>query len=62
MEYSARRRAGIHYVWDPTKISADGIEEVFAGRVARVNIQVLDSGMEIEVYGVYMPVRGNKAE
>eukprot|EP00965_Chrysotila_dentata_P041610 1379725-Pleurochrysis_carterae.AAC.1 len=61
-EYSARKRAGIYYVWDPTKISVAGIEEVYAGRVARVSIQVLDSGKEIEIYGVYMPVRENKAE
>eukprot|EP00965_Chrysotila_dentata_P129994 4296804-Pleurochrysis_carterae.AAC.1 len=62
MEYSARRRTGIYNVWDPTKISVTGIEEVYASRVARVSIHVLDSGKEIEVYGVYMPVRENKAE
>eukprot|EP00965_Chrysotila_dentata_P181371 5986157-Pleurochrysis_carterae.AAC.1 len=62
MEYSARRRAGIYYIWDPLKISIAGIKEVYAGRVARVCIHVLDSGKEIEVYGVYMPVRENKAE
>eukprot|EP00965_Chrysotila_dentata_P094086 3109758-Pleurochrysis_carterae.AAC.1 len=62
MDYSTRRRAGIYYVWDPTKISVAGIEEVYASRVARVSIQVLDLGKELEVYGVYMPVRDNKAE
>eukprot|EP00965_Chrysotila_dentata_P030144 1003765-Pleurochrysis_carterae.AAC.1 len=62
MEYSARKRAGIYYVWDPTKISVAGVEEVYAGRVARVSIQALDSGKEMEIYGVYMPVRENKAE
>eukprot|EP00965_Chrysotila_dentata_P118153 3905229-Pleurochrysis_carterae.AAC.2 len=44
MDYSTRRRAGIYYVWDPTKISVAGIEEVYASRVARVSIRVLDSG------------------
>eukprot|EP00965_Chrysotila_dentata_P028101 934556-Pleurochrysis_carterae.AAC.3 len=48
MEYSARRRAGIYYVWDPTKVSVNGIEEIYASRVARANIHVLDSGKEIE--------------
>eukprot|EP00965_Chrysotila_dentata_P046470 1544392-Pleurochrysis_carterae.AAC.1 len=62
MDYSARRRAGIYYVLDPTKISVDGIEEVYASRLARVRIQVLDSGKKLEVYGVYMPDRDNKAE
>eukprot|EP00965_Chrysotila_dentata_P114799 3794293-Pleurochrysis_carterae.AAC.1 len=62
MEYSARRRAGIYYVWDPTKLTVHGIEEVYISRVARARIQVLDSGEEIAVYGVYMPVRDNKAE
>eukprot|EP00965_Chrysotila_dentata_P016924 561183-Pleurochrysis_carterae.AAC.1 len=62
MDYSARRRAGIYYVWDPTKITVHGIEEIYTSRVARASIQVLDSGKEIEVYGVYMPVRDNKAE
>eukprot|EP00965_Chrysotila_dentata_P194812 6176598-Pleurochrysis_carterae.AAC.3 len=62
MEYSARRRAGIYYVWDPTEVSVNGIEEVYASRVARASLHVLDSGKEIEVYGVYMPVRDNKAE
>eukprot|EP00965_Chrysotila_dentata_P250258 6209347-Pleurochrysis_carterae.AAC.1 len=54
-EYSARRRAGIYFVWDPTKLAVEGIEEVYASRVARVSIQVLDSGKELEIYGVYMP-------
>eukprot|EP00965_Chrysotila_dentata_P066599 2205839-Pleurochrysis_carterae.AAC.1 len=62
MEYSARRRAGIYFVWDPTKLAVEGLEEVYASRVARVSIQVLDSGKELEIYGVYMPVRNNKAE
>eukprot|EP00965_Chrysotila_dentata_P231073 6198141-Pleurochrysis_carterae.AAC.1 len=62
MDYSARRRAGTFYVWDPTKTSVDGIEEVYASRVARVSIHVLDSGKELKVYGVYMLVRDNKAE
>eukprot|EP00965_Chrysotila_dentata_P072602 2398633-Pleurochrysis_carterae.AAC.1 len=48
MEYSARRRAGIYYIWDPTKISVVGIEEVYTSRIARANIHVLDSGIEIE--------------
>eukprot|EP00965_Chrysotila_dentata_P147833 4879801-Pleurochrysis_carterae.AAC.1 len=61
-DFSARRRAGIYYVWDPTKISVDEIEEVYACRVARASIHILDSGRELEVYGVYMPVRDNKAE
>eukprot|EP00965_Chrysotila_dentata_P051168 1695996-Pleurochrysis_carterae.AAC.1 len=61
-DYSARRRAGIYYVWDPTKILIDGLEEVYASRVARVSMHVLDSGKEQEVYGVYMPARDNKAE
>eukprot|EP00965_Chrysotila_dentata_P187188 6171976-Pleurochrysis_carterae.AAC.1 len=62
MEYSARRRAGIYFVWDPTKLAVEGIEEVYASRVARVSIHVLDSGKELEIHGVYMPVRNNKAE
>eukprot|EP00965_Chrysotila_dentata_P094346 3118977-Pleurochrysis_carterae.AAC.1 len=62
MEYSARRRAGIYFVWDPTKLAVEGIEEVYASRVARASIQVLDSGKELEIYGVYMPVKNNKAE
>eukprot|EP00965_Chrysotila_dentata_P257461 6212893-Pleurochrysis_carterae.AAC.2 len=61
-EYSARRRAGIYFIWDPTKIGVDGIEEVYASRVARGRIHVLHSGKELDVYGVYMPVRNNKAE
>eukprot|EP00965_Chrysotila_dentata_P251837 6210305-Pleurochrysis_carterae.AAC.1 len=61
-EYSARRRAGIYYVWDPTKLAVQEIEEVYTSRVARAKIHVLDSGKEIEVYGVYLPVRDNKAE
>eukprot|EP00965_Chrysotila_dentata_P045453 1509994-Pleurochrysis_carterae.AAC.1 len=36
--------------------------KIYASRVARVNIRVLDPGKEIKVYGVYMPVRDNKAE
>eukprot|EP00965_Chrysotila_dentata_P175197 5783246-Pleurochrysis_carterae.AAC.1 len=60
--YSTRKRAGIYYVWDPTKISVDGIVEVYASRVARVSIRILDSGKALNVYGVYMPVRENKAE
>eukprot|EP00965_Chrysotila_dentata_P179145 5916284-Pleurochrysis_carterae.AAC.1 len=62
MEYSARRRAGIYYVWDPTKLTVHGIEEVYTSRVARGCIHDQDSGKEIEVYGVYMPVRDNKPE
>eukprot|EP00965_Chrysotila_dentata_P066226 2191715-Pleurochrysis_carterae.AAC.2 len=62
MDYSARRRTGIYYMWDPTKISIDEIEEVYASRVVRASIHILDSGKELEVYGVYMPVRDNKAE
>eukprot|EP00965_Chrysotila_dentata_P066739 2209690-Pleurochrysis_carterae.AAC.1 len=62
MEYSARRRAGIYYVWDPMKLTVHGIEEVYISRVARASVHVLDSGKEIEVYGVYMPVRDNKAK
>eukprot|EP00965_Chrysotila_dentata_P004564 148340-Pleurochrysis_carterae.AAC.1 len=62
MEYSARRRAGIYYVWNPTKLTVHEIEEVYTSRVARASIHVLDSGKEIEVYGVYMPVRDKKAE
>eukprot|EP00965_Chrysotila_dentata_P057921 1920100-Pleurochrysis_carterae.AAC.1 len=27
MNYSARRRAGIYYVWDPTKVTVHGIKE-----------------------------------
>eukprot|EP00965_Chrysotila_dentata_P020357 674904-Pleurochrysis_carterae.AAC.1 len=34
-EYSARRRAGIYFVWDPAKLTVEGIEEVYASRVAR---------------------------
>eukprot|EP00965_Chrysotila_dentata_P015759 521545-Pleurochrysis_carterae.AAC.1 len=62
MEYSTRRRAGIYYIWDPMKISVAGIEEVYASRVARASIHVMDLGKDLEVYGVYMPVRDNKAE
>eukprot|EP00965_Chrysotila_dentata_P095815 3167230-Pleurochrysis_carterae.AAC.2 len=36
--------------------------QVSSHQVARASIHVLDSGKEIEVYGVYMPVRDNKAE
>eukprot|EP00965_Chrysotila_dentata_P061774 2045903-Pleurochrysis_carterae.AAC.1 len=54
-EYSARRRAGIYFIWDPTKLTVEGIEEVHASRVARVSIHVLDLGKELEIYGVYMP-------
>eukprot|EP00965_Chrysotila_dentata_P061473 2035901-Pleurochrysis_carterae.AAC.2 len=61
-EYSARKRAGIYYVWDPTKISVADIEEIYDSRVARASIHVLDSGKEMEIYGVYMPVRENKAD
>eukprot|EP00965_Chrysotila_dentata_P149304 4930967-Pleurochrysis_carterae.AAC.1 len=61
-EFSARRRAGIYYIWDPTKLTVHGIEEVYTSRVARACIRVIDSGKEITVYGVYMPVRDNKAE
>eukprot|EP00965_Chrysotila_dentata_P237084 6201679-Pleurochrysis_carterae.AAC.1 len=61
-EYSARRRAGIYFIWDPTKLAVEGIEEVHASRVARVRKHVLDSGKELEIYEVYMPVRNNKAE
>eukprot|EP00965_Chrysotila_dentata_P020900 691833-Pleurochrysis_carterae.AAC.1 len=60
--YSARRRAGIYFIWDPTKLSVDGIKEVYASRVASVNILALDSGNSLEVYGVYMPIRNNKTE
>eukprot|EP00965_Chrysotila_dentata_P167685 5537600-Pleurochrysis_carterae.AAC.1 len=62
MEYSARRRAGIYFVWDPTKLAVERIEEVYASRVARASIQVLDSGKELEIYGAHMPVRNSKAE
>eukprot|EP00965_Chrysotila_dentata_P128106 4236072-Pleurochrysis_carterae.AAC.1 len=62
MDYSARKRAGIYYVWDPTKISVIGIEKVYASRVARASMHVLDTGKEIEVYGVYMPVRAETTE
>eukprot|EP00965_Chrysotila_dentata_P184589 6093432-Pleurochrysis_carterae.AAC.1 len=61
-EYSVRRRVGIYFIWDPTKLSVDGITEVYASRVASVNIYALDSGNSLEVYGVYMPVRNNKTE
>eukprot|EP00965_Chrysotila_dentata_P013815 458502-Pleurochrysis_carterae.AAC.1 len=61
-EYSARRRAGIYFIWDPTKLSVDGITEVYESRAARVNIHALDSGDNLGVYGVYMPVRNNKTE
>eukprot|EP00965_Chrysotila_dentata_P092512 3053034-Pleurochrysis_carterae.AAC.1 len=61
-EYSARRRAGIYFIWDPTKLTINGIKEVYKSRVASVNILALDSGSSLEVYGVYMPVRNNKTE
>eukprot|EP00965_Chrysotila_dentata_P081354 2686616-Pleurochrysis_carterae.AAC.1 len=61
-EYSARRRAGIYFIWDPTKLSVQGMKEVYASRVASVNIYALDSGNSLGVYGVYMPVRNNKTE
>eukprot|EP00965_Chrysotila_dentata_P176859 5841195-Pleurochrysis_carterae.AAC.1 len=61
-EYSARRRAGIYFIWDPTKLTVDGIKEVYASRVASVNILALDLGNSLEVYGVYMPIRNNKTE
>eukprot|EP00965_Chrysotila_dentata_P070624 2335072-Pleurochrysis_carterae.AAC.1 len=61
-EYSARRKAGIYFIWDPTKLSVDGMKEVYASRVASVNIYALDSGNSLGVYGVYMPVRNNKTE
>eukprot|EP00965_Chrysotila_dentata_P103059 3402691-Pleurochrysis_carterae.AAC.1 len=61
-EYSARRRAGIYFIWDPTKLTVDTIKEVYASRVASVSILALDSGNSMKVYGVYMPVRNNKTE
>eukprot|EP00965_Chrysotila_dentata_P262532 6214596-Pleurochrysis_carterae.AAC.3 len=44
---SAWRKAGIYYIWNPIR------------RVARAKVRALDSGKEIEVYGIYMPVRKN---
>eukprot|EP00965_Chrysotila_dentata_P210358 6185843-Pleurochrysis_carterae.AAC.2 len=62
IDQSARRRAGIYYVWDPTKVQVHEITEVYAGKLARARIQVLGSGKELLVYGVYMPVRNNNGE
>eukprot|EP00965_Chrysotila_dentata_P114212 3775440-Pleurochrysis_carterae.AAC.1 len=36
-----------------------GPNAVYEGRVARATVNALDSGKELEVYGIYMPVRNN---
>eukprot|EP00965_Chrysotila_dentata_P237656 6202042-Pleurochrysis_carterae.AAC.3 len=59
---SARRRAGVYYIWDPMKIQVENIEEVYPSRVARATIHQLESGKELEGYGVYIPVRNNNGE
>eukprot|EP00965_Chrysotila_dentata_P001635 54326-Pleurochrysis_carterae.AAC.1 len=56
----ARRKAGIYYIWNPAQVSVMDITEVYESRVARARVRALDSGREIEVYGVYMPVRRNE--
>eukprot|EP00965_Chrysotila_dentata_P043318 1439726-Pleurochrysis_carterae.AAC.2 len=35
MDYSARRKAGVYYIWDPTKIRVEDIKEMYASRVAK---------------------------
>eukprot|EP00965_Chrysotila_dentata_P086203 2843601-Pleurochrysis_carterae.AAC.1 len=57
-----RRKAGIYYIWDPMKIQVSNIKEIYPSRVARAVIHHLDSGNELAVYGVYMPVRNNNGE
>eukprot|EP00965_Chrysotila_dentata_P225766 6194971-Pleurochrysis_carterae.AAC.2 len=43
-------------------MQVDEIKEVYEGRVARARVKVIDSGKELTVYGVYMPVRSNKGD
>eukprot|EP00965_Chrysotila_dentata_P033089 1102113-Pleurochrysis_carterae.AAC.1 len=54
-----RRKAGIYYIWNPSMVSVQDITEVHSGRAARARVKALDSGNELEVYGIYMPVRKN---
>eukprot|EP00965_Chrysotila_dentata_P132320 4375403-Pleurochrysis_carterae.AAC.1 len=55
----ARRKAGVYYIWNPMQVSVQDITEVLESRVARARVRALDSGKELEVYGIYMPVRKN---
>eukprot|EP00965_Chrysotila_dentata_P121109 4005449-Pleurochrysis_carterae.AAC.1 len=55
----ARRKAGIYYIWNPTQVSVQDITKVYEGEVARAKVRALDSGKEIKVYGIYMPVKKN---
>ena len=58
-------KAGVLIVWDPDHLQAkrDGkgevaMEEVERGRVVRVEMEDVASGLEWTQIGVYMPVRG----
>ena len=58
-------KAGVLIVWDPDHLQAkrDGkgevvIEEVERGRIVRVEMEDVASGLEWTQIGVYMPVRG----
>eukprot|EP00965_Chrysotila_dentata_P198794 6179025-Pleurochrysis_carterae.AAC.2 len=57
---SARRRAGIYYIWDATQVQVNDTEKIYENRVARAKVNVIDNGKELTVYGVYMPVRINR--